>query len=335
MATKTKHRGLGRGLDALIHGGATRPGTVPKKKVAAKPSGKSKAPVSARPKAAGPADESGSVRMVGIHLVVKSPWQPRREFKPEALQELADSIRTKGVIQPVVLRPVGDRFELIAGERRFRASQAAGLSEIPALLREVSDLEAMEMALIENIQREDLNLIEEAEGYRALMAKAGLTQEEISRRVGKARATVANSLRLLDLSDTIRKALADEQLSAGHAKVLLGVEGANRELLATRVVAQGLSVRALEKLVAGLDSRGRGGRKKKPAAGGGVDPKTAKHLKFLSSRMQQELGTKVSLSPSRLLASGKREVGRIVIDFYDDDDLSRLLETLNLGDLLS
>jgi len=328
MVKKSKHRGLGRGLDALIHGGATRPGTVPKKK---KPAAKS---ASAKTKAKEKVD--GSVRMVAIRQIVKSPWQPRREFKAEALQELSDSIRTKGVIQPVVLRQVGDRFELIAGERRFRASQAAGLTEIPALLREVSDLAAMEMALIENIQREDLNLIEEAEGYRALMTQAGLTQEVVSQRVGKARATVANSLRLLELSDTIKQSLADETLSAGHAKVLLGVEGTNRELLAARVVVQGLSVRALEKLVSGLSATGKGGGKKKTGGSGGViDEKTARHLTFLADRMQQELGTKVTLSPSRPLANGKREMGKIAIEYFDNEDLSRLLEMLNLGDLLS
>lgn len=335
MAKKSKHRGLGRGLDALIHGGATRPGTVPKKKAAATPVGKAKPKAAAPATAASAVHVDGTVRLVAIHQVVKSPWQPRREFKPEALQELTDSIKTQGVIQPVVVRKMGNQFELIAGERRFRASQAAGLTEIPALLREVSDLEAMEMALIENVQREDLNLIEEAEGYRALMAKAGLTQEEISKVVGKARATVANSLRLLELSDTIKKALADEKLSAGHAKVLLGVEGTNRELLAARVMVQGLSVRALEKLISGLNRPGKGGGKKKPASGsGGVDEKTAKHLKFLASRMQQELGTKVALVPSRMLAGGKREMGQIVIDYFDNEDLSRLLETLNLGDLV-
>jgi len=278
---------------------------------------------------------AGTVRLVAIHQVVKSPWQPRREFKPEALQELADSIKSQGVIQPVVVRKVGNQFQLIAGERRLRASQAAGLTEIPALLRDVTDLEAMEMALIENVQREDLNLIEEAEGYRALMAKAGMTQEEISQVVGKARATVANSLRLLDLSEPIKKALSEDKLSAGHAKVLLGVEETNRDLLAARVIVQGLSVRALEKLIEGLNRSGKGGKKKKPGATpGGVDEKTAKHLKFLASRMQQELGTKVVLAPSRLLAGGKREMGQIVIDYFDNEDLSRLLETLNLGDLV-
>jgi len=322
MATKSKHRGLGRGLDALIQGGGSRGGGG---KAAAK---KAAAPARSRP------ESTGGIRHVAVRRIVKSPWQPRREFDEAALRELSDSIKAKGVLQPVLLRQVGDRFELIAGERRFRAAQEAGLSEIPALLQEATDLEALELALIENIQREDLNLIEEAEGYRALMAEAGLTQEDVARRVGKARATVANSMRLLELSDTIKRAVAEGRLSAGHAKVLLGVDGQARELLAARVVAQGLSVRALEKLVAGLGSGGSGKGKKtgKPAAGPD-NAKGAKQLKFLSDRMQQELGTKVMLTPARTGADGKREMGRIIIEYFDNEDLSRLLETLNLGDL--
>ena len=323
MSTPSKHRGLGRGLDALIQGGATRPGDKPS---AAAPKAAASAPPAASAK--------GAVHMVPVHKISKGPWQPRRDFAAEALRELADSIREKGVLQPVWLRQAGDLFELIAGERRFRAAQEAGLREIPALLHQVSEIEAREMSLVENLQREDLNLIEEAEGYRALMAQAGLTQEEVARRVGKARATVANALRLLDLSDGIQRALAAGALTAGHAKVLLGVEAKGRELLAARVVAQGLSVRALEKLVAALPSRAAAGKKEAaPPVGQKSDDKGAKHLKFLADRMQQELGTKVVLAPSRLLADGKREMGRIVIEFFDNEDLSRLLETLNLGDL--
>jgi ParB family chromosome partitioning protein len=312
---------LGRGLDALIQGGATRPGPAP-----------AKAP--AKSAAAAPAAESKrTVHLVPVHKIQKGAWQPRRHFAEDALKELADSIREKGVLEPVWLRRAGEIFELIAGERRFRAAQAAGLLEIPALLHEVTELEAREMALIENLQRADLDLIEEAEGYRDLMREAGLTQEDVSKRIGKARATVANALRLLDLSDTIKRALSEGRLSAGHAKVLLGVEAKDRDLLAARVVAQGLSVRALEKLVAGL-GKPKGGKKAEPGKGGGAsDDKGAKHLKFLADRMQQELGTKVILAPSRLLADGKREMGRIVIEFFDNEDLTRLLETLNLGDL--
>ena len=325
MATQSKHRGLGRGLDALIQGGATRPGAAPAKP-AAKPPAAAPAPKTAPAK--------GSVHLVPVHKIQKGAWQPRRRFAEDALKELAESIREKGVLEPVWLRPAGEIFELIAGERRFRAAQAAGLLEIPALLHEVSDLEAREMSLIENLQRADLDLIEEAEGYRDLMREAGLTQEDVSKRIGKARATVANALRLLDLSDAIKRALSEGALSAGHAKVLLGVEAKHRDLLAARTMAQGLSVRALEKLVAGLQAADKAKKKEtakpldqKP------DDKSAKHLKFLADRMQQELGTKVVLAPSRLLADGKREMGRIVIEFFDNEDLSRLLETLNLGDL--
>ena len=321
MSTQPKHRGLGRGLDALIKGGATRPGAP-------------HAPAHARPAEPAPAAAGkGAVHHVPVHKIRKSPWQPRRNFAEEALKELADSIREKGVLEPVWLRPAGEFFELIAGERRFRAAQLAGLPEIPALLHEVSDVVAREMALIENLQREDLDLIEEAEGYRDLMREAGLTQEAVSQRIGKARATVANALRLLDLSDAIKRALSAGTLTAGHAKVLLGADAGHRDLLAARTVAQGLSVRALEKLVAGL-GKPRGGKPAEPAKGGGpVDEKTARQLKHLAERMQQELGTKVLLAPARQLPDGKREMGRIVIEFFDNDDLSRLLETLNLGDL--
>ncbi len=325
MSTQPKHRGLGRGLDALIQGGAARPGGAPAKSPSR--------PEPARHPVAPPTAGKGAVHLVPVHKIKKGTWQPRRRFAEEALKELADSIREKGVLEPVWLRQAGEIFELIAGERRYRAAQLAGLLEIPALLHEVSDLEAREMALIENLQRADLDLIEEAEGYRDLMREAGLTQEEVAKKIGKARATVANALRLLELSETIKRALAEGALTAGHAKVLLGVSPQDRELLAARVVAQGLSVRALEKLVAGL---GKPRGPKKPEAGkpgAAVDEKTARQLKFLADRMQQELGTKVQLAPARALPDGKREMGRIVIEFFDNEDLSRLLEMLNLGDL--
>ena len=323
MSTSPKHKGLGRGLDALIKGGATRPGTAPAPK-----------PVAAPAKAEPAAKAKGAVHLIPVHKIQKAAWQPRRHFAEEALKELADSIREKGVLEPVWLKPAGELFHLIAGERRFRAAQVAGLLEIPALLHEVSDLEAREMSLIENLQRADLDLIEEAEGYRDLMREAGLTQEDVSKRIGKARATVANALRLLDLSEAIKRALSEGALSAGHAKVLLGAEPKDRDLLAARAVAQGLSVRALEKLVAGL-GKTRSEKKKDELKKGGapLDEKSAKQLKFLADRMQQELGTKVALAPARALPDGKREMGRIVIEFFDNEDLSRLLETLNLGDL--
>jgi ParB family chromosome partitioning protein len=331
MSTTPKHKGLGRGLDALIKGGATRPGiAAAPKSAAAAPA----APAAPAAKAEPGTKAKGTVHLVPVHKIQKGPWQPRRRFAEEALKELADSIREKGVLEPVWLRRAGEIFHLIAGERRFRAAQLAGLPEIPALLHEVSDLEAREMSLIENLQRADLDLIEEAEGYRDLMREAGLTQEEVSKRIGKARATVANALRLLDLSDAVKRALSEGALTAGHAKVLLGAAAGDRDLLAARAIAQGLSVRALEKLVADLGRPKPGQKAAAPAKGAApADEKSARQLKFLADRMQQELGTKVSLTPARALADGKREMGRIVIEFFDNEDLSRLLETLNLGDL--
>lgn len=325
MTTPSKHKGLGRGLDALIQGGAIRPGIPAKPAPAAAPSKVSSSPEKVK----------DVVHRIPIQKIQKGSWQPRRHFAAEALQELAESIRAKGVLEPVWLRRAGDGFHLIAGERRFRAAQVAGLTEIPALLHEVNEIEAREMALIENLQRADLNVMEEAEGYRDLMRAGGLTQEEVAKRVGKARATVANMVRLLDLSEAIRSALSAGTLTAGHAKVLLGVAEKEREWMATRAIAQGLSVRALEKWVADL-ARPKVGKK---LAATDVtknlssDEKSAKQLRFLADRMQQELGTKVTLTPARVLADGKREMGKITIEFFDNEDLSRLLETLNFGDL--
>ena len=323
MATQPKHRGLGRGLDALIKGSGPR----------AAETGKPPARPAAPPATAAVPPAKDQVRRVAVQKIKPGAWQPRRVFAADALQELADSIREKGVLEPVWLRQVGDMFELIAGERRFRAAQFAGLAEIPALLHEVSDVEAREMALIENLQRADLDLIEEAEGYRDLMQAAALTQEEVARRVGKARATVANALRLLDLSSAIKSALSAGTLSAGHAKVLLGVAAPDRDLLAARVIAQGLSVRALEKLVAGLDRTAPAKKKTDPAKTKPASDQSARQLKFLADRMQQELGTKVTLTPARVLPDGKRAMGQIVIEYFDNEDLSRLLDMLNLGDL--
>jgi ParB family chromosome partitioning protein len=310
-------------LDALIKGSGPR----------AAETGKPPARPAAPPATAAVPPAKDQVRRVAVQKIKPGAWQPRRVFAADALQELADSIREKGVLEPVWLRQVGDMFELIAGERRFRAAQLAGLAEIPALLHEVSDVEAREMALIENLQRADLDLIEEAEGYRDLMQAAALTQEEVARRVGKARATVANALRLLDLSSAIKSALSAGTLSAGHAKVLLGVAAPDRDLLATRVIAQGLSVRALEKLVAGLDRTAPAKKKTDPAKTKPASDQSARQLKFLADRMQQELGTKVTLTPARVLPDGKRAMGQIVIEYFDNEDLSRLLDMLNLGDL--
>lgn len=337
--SSSKHRGLGRGLDDLIKGGiqkkpaaAPTPAKQPASKTAAKP-----APAASKPAPApAPApDAADTVRELDIAKIAANPWQPRREFDPAALQELADSIKAQGLLQPILVRAVkGGSFELVAGERRLRAAKQAGLKKIPALVKPVTDLEMREIALVENLQRSDLNPIEEALAYRALSDEAGLTQEQIAQRVGKARASVTNALRLLDLSATIQKALSGGVLSVGHAKVLLGADPELRDLLAARTIAQGLSVRALEKLVSGMDAAAKRVRRPTSRPAAAEDAKTLQQLKFLSDRMQQELGTKVSLEPARALADGKREMGKIIIEYFDNEDLSRLLETLNLGDLL-
>ncbi|MBR3581849.1 MAG: ParB/RepB/Spo0J family partition protein [Kiritimatiellae bacterium] len=343
--SSSKHRGLGRGLDDLIKGGIQKkPAAAPSPskpapspapaKGAAKPAPAASKPAPAAAPAPAP-DAADAVRELDISKISPNPWQPRREFDPAALQELADSIKAQGLLQPVLVRAAkSGTYELVAGERRLRAAKQAGLKKIPALVRPATDLEMREMALVENLQRSDLNPIEEALAYRALADQAGLTQEQIAQRVGKARASVTNSLRLLDLSDTIRKAIASGTLSVGHAKVLLGADPELRDLLAARTVAQGLSVRALEKLVSGMDAAAKRVRRPTSRPAAAEDAKALQQLKFLSDRMQQELGTKVSLEPARALADGKREMGKIIIEWFDNEDLSRLLETLNLGDLL-
>jgi ParB family chromosome partitioning protein len=228
------------------------------------------------------------------------------------------------VLQPLLVRKVEDRYELIAGERRWRAAQEARLRDVPVLVKDVSDQEALELALIENLQREDLNPIEEAEGYRLLTDKFDMTQEQVAERVGKARATIANALRLLDLPDPVKVMLAEARLSSGHAKVLLGLEiPREQELLAQRTVREGLSVRALENIVA---------HQKKPArkARARHDDIPGEHIKYLIDQLHRHLGTSVRISSCKTLSNGKKAKGRVEIDFYSSEDLDRLLALLGL-----
>ena len=299
MAGKTKR--LGRGLDALIKDGVSKE-TTPAKKAAR--------------------TEEGGVRRVAISKIKPSPLQPRRHFDAAALQELIDSIAAHGVLQPLLVRESGNRFELIAGERRFRAARAALLKKVPVLVVEADDEKVLEIALIENLQREDLNPIEEAEGYAQLTTRFKLTQEAVAKRVGKSRAAVANALRLLGLSDRIRQAVGSGALSVGHAKVLLSLESeTERELLAKRVIKEGLSVRALERLVKGLS---RPSRKHRPAK----SDLPAEYLHTLTDELQQYFGTAVRIVPSKTLANGRRIKGSMEIDFHDNDELDRLLSAI-------
>ncbi len=296
-----KHIGLGRGLNALIK----------------------EAPTAATPAEA--ATASGITR-IPVNKIHKSPFQPRHHFDTEALADLVQSVRERGVIQPLLVRRVNDDYQLIAGERRFRAAQEAELRDVPVIVLEVSDREALEIALIENLQREDLNPIEEAEGYQALTDKFGMTQEQIAERVGKSRPSVANALRLLALPESIRQLITRNQVTSGHAKVLLGLEIAReQELLANRIAKEGLSVRALENIVAAL---------KKPHRKQRVERSDipASHLQHLTDRLQQQFGTSVRIVPCKTLADGKKVRGRVEIDYYSTDDLDRLLSLLGLSE---
>ncbi|MCX6998141.1 MAG: ParB/RepB/Spo0J family partition protein [Kiritimatiellaeota bacterium] len=303
-----KHIGLGRGLGALIK---DTPADTP--------------PAAAAP----PAEPDGErVLRVGVDRIHQSRWQPRQRFAPEAIEELAQSIREKGVLQPLTVRRTGETYELIAGERRWRAAQAAGLKDVPVLVMTASDQQALEMALVENLQREDLNVMEEAEGYRLLAEKFALTQEQIAARVGKARATVANALRLLELPEPVRQMVSAGQLSPGHAKVLLGLEiPREQELLAERVLKEGLSVRTLERIV----NRLRRAPRKPRAEKAGLP---ADYLRDLTDRLHRHFGAGVRITPCKTLSNGKQVKGCVEVDFYSNEDLDRLLTLFGLPDAL-
>lgn len=248
-------------------------------------------------------------------------FQPRKHFSEEALRELADSIREQGIVQPLIVRPAGDAFELIAGERRWRAAQMLGLAEVPVIVREADDRAALELALIENLQRENLNPIEEAQGYSQLIEQFQLTQEVTATKVGKSRVVVANALRLLKLDPEVQAHVRDGRLSVGHAKVILGLtDPAQQKLAAERVLKKTLTVRQTEDLVAHLQNRPalRAGGSRVAAVAAG-DP----HLTQLQARLQERLGTRVDLR----YREGK---GALQIHFYNDDDLERVLDLLGV-----
>ncbi|NNJ69966.1 MAG: ParB/RepB/Spo0J family partition protein [Kiritimatiellales bacterium] len=299
-----KHKGLGRGLDVLI-----KDGTAAKQQATTKPAAVKVAP----------APDAGGVQEVPISKVVASPWQPRTVFDSAALGELVESVKVHGVLQPLLVREVGTKFELIAGERRLRAAQAALLKRVPVIVIEASDEKALEIALIENLQREDLNPIEEAEGYALLQKKFNLTQEKVAEQVGKARASVANTLRLLELPDGIRKYVAEGLLSVGHAKVLLSVDSdKEKELLSKRAIKQGMSVRALERVVKKLGMPPKKSRAEKSDL-------PADYLQTLSDELHQYFATSVRISPSKTLTNGRKVKGSLEIDYHDNDELDRLL----------
>jgi ParB family transcriptional regulator, chromosome partitioning protein len=289
--------GLGKGLGALI------------------------GPPSAAPRA--DTGEPGErVHQINLATIVPSALQPRKNFAREALQELIDSIRQHGIIQPLIVREAGARFELIAGERRWRAAQEIGLTEVPAIIRRANDLEVLELSLIENLQRADLNPIEEAQGYARLANEFGMRQEDIALKVGRSRAAVANALRLLDLHSQVQVWLAQDLLSVGHAKVLLSLKAPEEQLLtAETVLRRNATVRGTERLVARLLGIGRSRRKSRRA---GAEPSvTPTAVEDLQNRLQEHLATHVTIHHG-----DKR--GRIEIEYYGNDDLQRIVTAVGL-----
>ena len=303
--TAPKRKALGRGLAALIPG-------------APSPVATAAGPALARARDGAPGGDG--TRTIAIEDVHPSSAQPRKTFDDERLEELAASIRTQGIIQPLIVRtrPAGG-YELIAGERRWRAAQKAGLHDVPAVIRDVAPAQAFEMALVENLQREDLNPLEEAAGYERLIAEFGYTQEKLADRVGKERSTVANALRLLRLPESVLGLVAGGRLSMGHARALLGLDSAPAmERLARRTVSQDLSVRKVEELVR-RDRAGAGG------GGGKADPakgKPSPNARDLGLRLTRALGTRVDVNET---APGR---GHLAIHFQSLDQLDALLDRI-------
>ncbi len=306
---------LGKGLGALIR--------KPTAKKAPAKSSQSGTTTTKRTKARAKEDPGSEVSEVPINDIVKSPLQPRGDIPEEHLEELVDSIRAHGVIQPLITRIVRGKFELIAGERRWRACQKLGLETVPIIVRKATDREVLEMALVENLQRQDLNAIEEANGYVKLAKEFDMKQDEIAKRVGKSRATVANSMRLLDLQKDIQKFVADGLLSVGHAKAILGIKVKREQrAVADQVMRQGLTVRATEKLVQKLQSGDSGTVEKINKRN--TDPETEAMIRALTSRLREHFTTHVSISHSE-------KKGRIELEYYGNDDLQRLLELLGIS----
>lgn len=303
-----KGRRLGRGLEALIAKAPTR------------------APVLEAPRAEAPTPEPVSseprtpYRVLPVAKVRPNPLQPRKEFREEDLADLEASLRVSGLLQPVTVRPAprGDGFELIAGERRFRAAQRLGWTEIPAVVRDVDDQMLLSLAMVENLQRADLNPIEEAEGYEQLIKEFSLTQQEVADIVGKDRSTVANTLRLLALPASVRRLVWDGALTVGHARALLGLgEASQMADLARVVVAEGLSVREVEHRV-----RSASHAKQSPRGAAPTDARSAE-VRRLEDELRRRLGTDV-----RIVQAGKSAKGELRIPFYNHEDFERVLELI-------
>ncbi len=299
-------RGLGKGLGTLI------PDVVGEANL------KNPAPASAKGKRSKSENDSASNEdktMVKITMVEPNREQPRKNFNEDALQELADSIKQFGLIQPILVQDRKDHYEIIAGERRWRAARMAGLEEVPVIIRNYSEQEIVEISLIENIQREDLNPIEEAQAYKRLLTEFNLKQDEVAERVSKSRAAVTNSVRLLKLTDEVQQMVIDEMISTGHARALLAIEDPTLQYTtALKIFDEKLSVRDVEKLVKNLN---------KPQKPKKVSDETMKLIyQDIEEKLKKRLGTKV------IVTSKGEGVGKIEIEFYNNEDLDRLVDLM-------
>ncbi len=278
-------RGLGRGLSALIPNAGT--------------------------------DEAGEIHSLPLEMIAPNPQQPRTDIDDDQISELSESIKQVGVLQPIIVRPHGENYQIIAGERRWRAAREAGLDSIPVRLLSLGEIESLEIALIENLQRQDLNSIEEARGYRRLLTDHQMTQAELAEKVSKSRSTITNALRLLDLPEEVQEMVYKGQMTAGHARAVLSVpDEALRAKLAKKVVDEGLSVREAEN-IARLFAAGQGERSPRP-----VSPKS---FKIVARKLRRRLGTnvRVKLTPKK---------GKIEIDFQGEDELERIYRLLTEGE---
>lgn len=289
-------RGLGKGLDALIPMGDTKPVKV----------GGDKAEK----------NEKSSETLVKITKVEPNREQPRKNFDEDALLELSESIKQFGLLQPILVQDRKDYYEIIAGERRWRAAKLAGLKEVPVIIKNLTEQEIVEISLIENIQREDLNPIEEAQAYKKLLNEFNLKQDEVAERVSKSRTAVTNSMRLLKLSDEVQQMVISDMLSTGHARALLSIEDPEQQYtIAQQIFDEKLSVRDVEKLVKNLN---------KPAKPKKMDDKTLEvFYQDIAEKLKQQLGTKVAIS------SKGNGAGKLEIEFYTNEDLDRLVEILS------
>ncbi len=296
MTTEKTPRRLGRGLEALL---GTAGGLA--------------------------LSDQGALKSIPIAQVARNPFQPRTEFNAEELLELQESLKSSGLLQPITVRrrPGKDGFELIAGERRLRAAVKLGWKEIPAIIKEIDDRTILTLALVENLQRTDLNPIEEGEGYHRLLHDFGLTQQQIAETVGKDRTTIANVLRVLQLPESVRKLLQDGKLTLGHAKVLLGLDDPDKVMnLANEIVRDGLTVRELEQRLRQVGDTRKGGKAGRPRSA----DRQSSEVRHIQDRLRRFLQTDVTVSV------GSSNRGTVVLHFYSADDLERLLELLRVPD---